>query len=142
MPKGDIALKLAHKAEEGFKGALAEVGLHQSDAGMDSDGRGGYGSSLIFEEMGLRYLGPIDGHDLPSLLNCLAFAKNCDKPIVLHVLTKKGKGFDAAIAYPEKFHGTGPYDVQTGNTIPPKPGTPPSYQEVFGQALVRLCQKD
>lgn len=142
MPKGDIALKLAHKAEEGFKGALAEVGLHQSDTGMDSDGRGGYGSSLIFEEMGLRYLGPIDGHDLPSLLNCLAFAKNCEKPIVLHVLTKKGKGFDAAIVYPEKFHGTGPYDIQTGNTIPPKPGTPPSYQEVFGQALVRLCQKD
>jgi 1-deoxy-D-xylulose-5-phosphate synthase len=142
MPKGDIALLLAHKAEEGFKGALTEVGLQQSEAGMDADGRGGYGSSLIFEEMGLRYLGPIDGHDLPTLLNCLAFAKTCDKPIVLHLLTKKGKGYDAAVASPEKFHGTGPYDVRTGNTLPPKPGTPPSYHEVFGQAMVKLCQQD
>src|SRR5215813_8620731 len=92
LPKGEIALKLAHKAEEGFKGALTEVGLRPSPSPLEADGRGGYGSSLIFEEMGLRYLGPIDGHDLPMLLNCLEFAKNYDKPIVLHVLTKKDKG--------------------------------------------------
>src|SRR5205814_191079 len=63
LPKGDIAVKLAHKAEEGFKGALTDVGLQHSGATIDSDGRGGYGSSILFEEMGLRYLGPIDGHD-------------------------------------------------------------------------------
>src|ERR1043165_4922448 len=62
MPKGDIAIKLAHKAEEGFKGALTDVGLQPSGATFDSDGRGGYGSSILFEEMGVRYLGPIDGH--------------------------------------------------------------------------------
>src|SRR6266481_7337575 len=67
IPKGEIALMLAHKAEEGFKGAVAEVTLEQSVDTMDADGRGGFGSSLIFEEMGLRYLGPIDGHDLPML---------------------------------------------------------------------------
>lgn len=142
MPKGEIALMLAHKAEEGFKGAMTEVALQPSEKGPDSDGRGGYGSSLIFEEMGLRYLGPIDGHDLPTLLNCLEFAKNYEKPIVLHVLTQKGKGYDVAIAHPEKFHGTGPYDVQTGASPTPKPGAPPLYQDVFGQTMVKLCQKD
>src|SRR3954453_4437943 len=59
LPKGELALKLAHKAEEGFKSALTEVGLQPSSSTMESDGRGGYGNSLIFEEMGLRYLGPI-----------------------------------------------------------------------------------
>src|SRR5262249_40460436 len=86
LPKGELALKLAHKAEEGFKGALTEVGLEPSPSTMESDGRGGYGNSLIFEEMGLRYLGPIDGHDLPLLISTLEFAKACDHPIVIHVL--------------------------------------------------------
>src|SRR5438876_1690056 len=142
MPKGEIALTLARKAEEGFKGAVTEVTLEQSVENMDADGRGGFGSSLIFEEMGLRYLGPIDGHDLPMLLNCLEFAKNYDRPIVLHVLTKKGKGYDVAIKQPEKFHGTGPYDINTGAAPASKPGAPPNWQDVFGQTMVRLCQKD
>ena len=142
LPKGELALTLAHKAEEGFKGALTEVGLKPSPSAMESDGRGGYGNSLIFEEMGLRYLGPIDGHDLPLLISTLQFAKTCDHPIVIHILTKKGKGFDAALNNPEKFHGLGPYDVATGATLPAKPGTPPNWQDVFGQAMVRLCQKD
>ena len=142
LPKGEVALKLAHKAEEGFKGALAGVGLQPSPATAESDGRGGYGSSLIFEEMGLRYLGPIDGHNLPLLINTLEFAKTCDKPIVIHVLTQKGKGYEAALKNPEKFHGLGPYDVSTGATLPAKPGTPPNWQDVFGQAMVKLCQKD
>jgi len=142
LPKGEVALKLAHKAEEGFKGALTEVGLQPSPATAESDGRGGYGSSLIFEEMGVRYLGPIDGHNLPLLINTLEFAKTCDKPIVIHVLTQKGKGFEAALKNPEKFHGLGPYDVSTGATLPAKPGTPPNWQDVFGQAMVKLCQKD
>jgi len=69
LPKGDIALKLAHKAEEGFKGAINEVGLRPTRTTADSDGRGGYGSAALFEEMGVRYLGPIDGHDLPLLIS-------------------------------------------------------------------------
>src|SRR6266480_2534904 len=142
IPKGEIALMLAHKAEEGFKGAVTDFTLEQSVENMDADGRGGFGSSLIFEEMGLRYLGPIDGHDLPMLLNCLEFAKTYDRPIVLHVMTKKGKGYDVAIQQPEKFHGTGPYDIKTGAGPAPKPGMPPNWQDVFGQTMVRLCQKD
>ena len=142
LPKGEVALKLAHKAEEGFKGALTEVALQQSPTNIEMDGRGGYGSSLIFEELGLRYLGPIDGHNLPLLISTLEFAKTSDHPIVIHVLTKKGKGFDAALKNPEKFHGLGPYDVATGATLPAKPGAPPNWQDVFGQTMVKLCQKD
>ncbi|MCU0785948.1 MAG: 1-deoxy-D-xylulose-5-phosphate synthase, partial [Verrucomicrobia bacterium] len=142
LPKGEIALKLAHKAEEGFKGAMAEVGLQPSVSNIDSDGRGGYGNSLLFEELGLRYLGPVDGHDLPMLISLLEFARNYDRPIVLHLLTKKGKGYDAALKYPEKFHGLGPYDVITGNPVLGTPGAPPNYHDVFGQTLVKLCRKD
>src|SRR3954463_2364743 len=142
LPKGNLALKLAHKAEEGFKGALTEATLKPSGSGMETDGRGGYGNSIIFEEMGVRYLGPIDGHDLPLLISTLEFAKACDHPIVIHVLTKKGKGYEAALKNPEKFHGLGPYDVATGATLPSKVGTPPNWQDVFGNAMVKLCQKD
>ncbi len=142
LPKGEVALKLAHKAEEGFKGALTEVGLQPTPSTEETDGRGGYGSSLIFEEMGIRYLGPIDGHNLPLLISTLEFAKACDHPIVVHILTRKGKGFEAALKNPEKYHGLGPYDVTTGATVPVKPGTPPNWQDVFGQAMVRLCQMD
>src|SRR5262249_6586898 len=142
IPKGDLALRLGHKAEEALKGAVTEVTLEPSASQMGSDGRGGFGSSLIFEELGLKYLGPIDGHDLQIVIQSLEYAKNCEQPVVLHVLTKKGKGFEAALQHPEKFHGLGPYDVNTGTTLASKPGTPPMWQEVFGQTLVKLCQKD
>jgi 1-deoxy-D-xylulose-5-phosphate synthase len=142
LPRGDIALKLSHKAEEALKGAVSEVALQPRSKPLESDGRGGFGSSLIFEEMGLRYVGPIDGHNLPLLIDILEYARTCDQPVVLHVLTKKGKGYDVAIQHPEKFHGTGPYDIRTGASPDPKPGTPPNWQDVFGHALVRLCRKD
>lgn len=142
LPKGELALKLAHKAEEGFKGAINDVGLRHTNSPADSDGRGGFGSPILFEEMGVRYLGPIDGHDLPLLISTLEFAKTCDHPIVIHILTQKGKGFDAALKSPEKFHGTGPYDIRTGDSPPAKAGSPPNYQDVMGQTLVKLCQKD
>jgi 1-deoxy-D-xylulose-5-phosphate synthase len=142
LPKGDIALRLGHKAEEAIKSAVTEVTLEQTPSGMGGDGRGGFGSSLIFEEMGLRYLGPIDGHDLQMLVSTLEYAKNSKEPVVLHVLTKKGKGYEAAVNHPEKFHGTGPYDIKTGLAPVPQPGTPPHWQQVFGETMVRLCQKD
>lgn len=142
FPKGDLALKLGHKAEEAIKGAVTGVTLQQSGSSNEADGRGGFGSSLIFEEMGLRYIGPIDGHDLQMLITVFEYAKTCTEPVVLHVLTKKGKGYEAAVSQPEKFHGTGPYDVQTGLAPVPRPGTPPNWQNVFGETMVRLCQKD
>ncbi|HTA29197.1 MAG TPA: 1-deoxy-D-xylulose-5-phosphate synthase, partial [Candidatus Cybelea sp.] len=142
MPKGDVAIKLGHKAEEALKGAMTEVTLEHNPANQEADGRGGFGSSLIFEEMGLRYLGPIDGHNLPLLISSLEFAKICDQPVVLHVLTKKGKGYDVAIQQPEKFHGTGPYDIQTGASPAARPGAAPAWQDVFGQTMIKLCQKN
>ncbi len=143
LPKGELALQLAHRAEGGLKGALTGVGLKPNTSLMESpDGRGGHGSPVLFEEMGMRYLGPIDGHDLPLLISTLEFAKTCDHPIVIHVLTQKGKGYEAALKQPEKFHGLGPYNAATGETPATKPGTAPMYQDVMGQTCVKLARKN
>ena len=141
IPKGELALKLGHKAEEVLKGTVSNLVLEESSNKGDVDGRGGFGSSLIFEEMGLRYLGPIDGHNLPMMIAALEFAKSCDQPIVLHVMTQKGKGYEAAINHPEKLHGVGPYDIKTGIAIKGKT-VAPAWQDVFGKTLVDLCKKN
>jgi 1-deoxy-D-xylulose-5-phosphate synthase len=99
------------------------------------------GSSL-FEKFGLRYLGPIDGHNLDELTKNLEFAKSCDAPILLHVLTKKGHGLEAAMNSPEKFHGLGAFDPATGEHRKPAPGTPPAWQDVFGDAIARFAKAD
>lgn len=93
--------------------------------------------SSLFEKFGLRYLGPVDGHDVNELVKNLEFARNCDQPIVIHVLTKKGKGLPAAIEHPEKFHGASPFDPATGESRKPAVTPPPNYQDVFGRALVK-----
>ncbi|GAB5561493.1 MAG: 1-deoxy-D-xylulose-5-phosphate synthase [Synoicihabitans sp.] len=97
--------------------------------------------SSLFEKFGLRYVGPIDGHDQEELIKNLEFARDCDQPILLHVITKKGKGLDAAIESPEKFHGASPYDPATGESVGSK-GAAPNYQDVFGQALTRFAKAD
>jgi len=99
------------------------------------------GSSL-FEAYGLRYIGPIDGHDLESVMWHLEFAKESHQPIILHMMTKKGKGYDPAMAAPEKFHGLGPFDINTGQAPPKKENTPPNYQDVFGQRLLDFAKKN
>ena len=142
LPKGQLVSMLGHKAEEAIKGIVNSVGLEHTPSALDSDGRGGHGSALLFEEFGLRYLGPIDGHDLPLLISTLEFAKTCTEPVVIHILTQKGRGFEAALKHPEKFHGLGPYDVQTGQTPSPKPGTPAMWQDVFGQTMVKLARQN
>lgn len=101
-----------------------------------------YFGSNLFEAYGLRYIGPIDGHDLDSVTKHLEFARDQEQPIILHLLTKKGKGFEPAIASPEKFHGLGPFDPETGSA-PPKPkDSPPNYQDVFGKRLLEFAQAD
>jgi 1-deoxy-D-xylulose-5-phosphate synthase len=99
------------------------------------------GSSL-FEAFGVRYIGPIDGHDLDSVTKHLEFAKSQDQPIILHMLTKKGKGFEPAMASPEKFHGLGPFDPATGDSPPKRKDAPPNYQDVFGKCLLRYARDD
>ena len=64
---------------------------------------------MMFEDLGLKYIGPVDGHNVDALIKNLEFAKHCDVPVLVHVLTKKGKGLEAAVAHPEKFHGASPF---------------------------------
>ena len=90
-------------------------------------------NSSLFEKFGLRYIGPIDGHNLDELQKNLEFAKHCDGPVLIHVMTMKGKGLEAALNSPEKFHGVGGFDPTTGDSLKPKPGTPPAYQDDFGR---------
>ena len=95
----------------------------------------------IFEELGFTYLGPIDGHDVESLIEVLEAAKKIDGPVLVHVLTKKGKGYKPAEESPNKFHGTGPFDIATGRKIT-NPNAPITYTEVFGKTLSALADTD
>ncbi len=95
----------------------------------------------IFEELGFTYLGPIDGHDLNSLIEVLETARHIDGPVLVHVLTKKGKGYEPAETSPNKFHGTGPFEIATGKKIT-NPNAPITYTEVFGKALIELAEED
>ena len=113
---GKAARHIARKAEEAAKGIV---------------GRG-----MIFEEFGLNYYGPVDGHNLPLLIETFKFLKQQNKPVVLHVLTQKGRGFQPALEKQKKFHGLGPYDPETGET---KPTGQKTYSEVFAESLTKLA---
>lgn len=97
--------------------------------------------SSIFEELGFTYLGPIDGHDINGLIEVLQAAKRIDGPVIVHVLTKKGKGYQPAEVSPNKFHGTGPFDIVTGKKIA-DPKASVTYTEVFGNTLSTLADED
>ena len=99
-------------------------------------------SSSLFEKFGIRYIGPIDGHDQKQVEHYLEFAKNAEQPVLLHILTEKGRGYNVAIENPERFHGASPFDVKTGKGVPFASGTPPKYQDVMGETLVKLAQAD
>lgn len=99
-------------------------------------------SSSLFESYGLRYIGPIDGHDLHALARYLEFAKASEHPVILHVLTVKGKGYQSALAQPEKFHGISPFDIETGQSKSKGGATPVNWQDAFGQALTRYAKED
>jgi 1-deoxy-D-xylulose-5-phosphate synthase len=113
---GKAALQVARKAEEAAKGLV---------------GRG-----VIFEEFGLNYFGPIDGHNLPLLIETFKFLKTQNRPVVLHAITQKGRGFQPAIDGQKKFHGLGPYHPETGET---KPAAQKTYSEVFAETLTKLA---
>ena len=95
--------------------------------------------SILFEEFGLQYFGPIDGHNLPLLVETFKFLKAENRPVLLHVLTQKGRGFQPALDGQKKFHGLGPYNPDTGMTEPTGQAT---YAEVFTTTLVQLANKD
>ncbi len=116
---GEQVLKVATKTSESIKGLFAP--------------------GMLFEEMGFSYVGPIDGHDLPMLIDTLKAARSRKGPVLVHVLTKKGKGYEPAENKPTAFHGTPPFDVESGET---SKSSGVSYTSVFGQTLCELARKD
>ena len=95
---------------------------------------------MFFEDMGIKYLGPVDGHDLKALRRAFTEAKRVKGPVLVHVLTKKGKGYLPAEENPSRFHGTGPFDIQTGEPIS-KSGKD-SCTDVFSKVMLDLAKKD
>lgn len=96
--------------------------------------------SILFEEFGLRYIGPIDGHDYRNLLDAMEIARNSQEPILLHVATQKGRGYALAEQDPDIWHGTGAFECATGEPLTPH--TRLRYSEVFGKTVKDLAEKD
>src|SRR5277367_2622844 len=113
---GKTIAHVARKAEEAAKGLI--------------------GPGMLFEEFGLSYYGPVDGHNLPLLIETFKYLKQQNKPVVLHAITQKGRGFQPAIEKQKKFHGLGPYNPETGET---KPTGQKTYSEIFAESLSKLA---
>jgi 1-deoxy-D-xylulose-5-phosphate synthase len=116
---GKAARHVARKAEEAAKGLI--------------------GPGMLFEEFGLSYYGPIDGHNMPLLIETFQFLKQKNKPVVLHAITQKGKGFQPAMEKQKKFHGLGPYDPESGET---KSAGQKTYSEIFAESLTKLADQN
>jgi 1-deoxy-D-xylulose-5-phosphate synthase len=116
---GKTAVNVVRRAEEAAKGLLWP--------------------SVFFEEFGLTYYGPLDGHNVGLLVETFKFLKQQDKPVLLHAITQKGRGFQPALDKQKKFHGLGPYDPETGET---KPVGQRTYSEVFAETLVKLANEN
>jgi 1-deoxy-D-xylulose-5-phosphate synthase len=121
LPAGGKAQVLAHRVKEGMKNIVAP--------------------GMLFEELGLRYFGPFDGHDLELLVDVLQHVAPLRGPVLVHAVTVKGKGYSFAEAKQETFHGLGSFDPATGALRPVSPG-PPAWTKVFGQALAELGARD
>jgi 1-deoxy-D-xylulose-5-phosphate synthase len=118
---GKGVLHMARKMEESFKGLFTP--------------------GMLFEAFGFEYIGPVDGNDLPALLETLENVKKFDNSVLVHVLTKKGLGYKPAEDNPSLFHGVGPFDIETGKVLKGKGGAA-SYTAVFGAALCKLAAED
>ena len=116
---GKAARHVARKAEEAAKGLI--------------------GPGMLFEEFGLSYYGPIDGHNMPLLIETFQFLKQQNKPVVLHAITQKGRGFPPAMEKQKKFHGLGPYDPASGET---KSAGQKTYSEIFAESLTKLADQN
>jgi len=121
LPKGGRLIKIANKFEEGLKGLFIP--------------------GMLFEELGFRYFGPLDGHNIQSLIPTLKNILDIKGPVLLHVITKKGKGYAPAENEPVKFHSTGPFEINTGR--PKAQGVrQKTYTEVFSNKLIELAKKN
>ncbi len=118
---GKGVLHIARKIEDSFKGFFTP--------------------GMLFEAFGFNYIGPIDGHDLPMLIETLQSVKKLNDAVLIHVLTKKGKGYKPAEDNPSLFHGVGPFEIKTGKVLKGKGGAA-SYTAIFGSALCKLAHED
>jgi len=118
LPHGSTVLRLAEKLKDSLKYLVVP--------------------GMLFEELGFTYLGPIDGHNIGAMKSVFANAKSLAGPVLVHVLTRKGKGYEPAEDKPDTFHGIGPFDVGTGTTSPKS--EPPSYTSVFGHTLSEIAK--
>ncbi len=116
---GKAARKIAHKVEEGAKNLIFP--------------------NVLFEKFGLRYFGPIDGHNLPLLVNTFEHLKTLNEPVVLHIITEKGRGYQPAIDNPGKFHGLGAYKIEDGST---DTVSTPTCSDIFGRTVTDLAIDD
>ncbi len=120
IPKvGEPFLKIAQRAEDTVKGFFVP--------------------GMLFEELGFEYVGPIDGHKIESLIETFERFKDFPMPVLIHAITKKGKGYSPAEKSPWIFHGVGPFDIETGSQIS---SANPTYSEIFGSYLVKLARED
>ena len=94
---------------------------------------------MFFEDIGFTYLGPVDGNNIEQLKNIMQLSKQVEAPVLIHVLTKKGKGYKIAEENPDKFHATSPFNIETGK---PKKEKKPDYSKVFGEKIVEMAKKD
>ncbi len=121
MPKyGDQMVKFIRRAKNSFKQLVIP--------------------GMMFEDMGITYLGPVDGHDIPRLIRVLQEAKRVKKAVIVHVLTQKGKGYVPAERHPARFHGAEPFEIETG--LPAHPRTKANYTDIFSTVMTKLGQRD
>ena len=118
IPGGETVFRIARNVKEWMKRSLLPT--------------------TIFENMGFSYVGPVDGHDLPNLISLLEMAKDMKEPVLLHVITKKGKGYAPAEEEPSRFHGIGRFDPETGESSK----TAPSFSGTFGDAMIELAAEN
>jgi len=119
IPGGDTIYRISRNAKDHLRRALIPT--------------------TIFESMGFTYLGPVDGHDTENLIKLLQLARDMRRPVLLHVITKKGKGYSPAEVHPKMFHGIGKFDPETGA---PLKQAQPSFSDAFGEEMVALAQEE
>lgn len=120
IPKGDAIVKNIRRAKSSVK--------HLIIPGM------------FFEDMGITYLGPVDGHNVEAMIRVMKEARRCKNAVLVHVITQKGRGFAPAERHPARFHGTEPFDIATG--LPSNPRTVPNYTDVFSTVMTKLGARD
>lgn len=120
MPKGNKVVEGIRKAKSSFKQLVVP--------------------GMFFEDMGITYLGPVDGHNISAMLRMFQEAKRVRNTVIVHVITQKGKGFEPAERHPARFHGAEPFDIETG--LPTKPRTTANYTDIFSTVMCKLGARD